>query len=185
MKRIQCRVCYEFMDVTLGRTCSENCERIARNRDQATVMICRSLEIERIQKYKERKKKKEDILEKQRLKRAEKSRNRNERRMERKRRSQQTISQQAKKIRALKQGRTENGFYEKTEWRDLRYRVLRHWGRTCMLCGATRCELHVDHIKPRSKFPDIALEFDNLQVLCRPCNMGKSNKDETDWRPTA
>jgi 5-methylcytosine-specific restriction endonuclease McrA len=26
------------------------------------------------------------------------------------------------------------------------------------------------------------LRLDNLQVLCEPCNLGKSNRDETDWR---
>lgn len=43
--------------------------------------------------------------------------------------------------------------------------------------------MHVDHIKSRRKRPDLALDFDNLQVLCGPCNHGKSWDDETDWRP--
>jgi hypothetical protein len=52
-------------------------------------------------------------------------------------------------------------------------------------CGARPTEanpLHVDHIKPRSKFPHLALSLSNLQVLCRQCNLGKSNTDDTDWR---
>jgi X-X-X-Leu-X-X-Gly heptad repeat protein len=50
--------------------------------------------------------------------------------------------------------------------------------------GATagRFALHVDHIKPRSLYPARALDPENLQVLCRDCNLGKSNKDATDWR---
>lgn len=90
-----------------------------------------------------------------------------------------------KQVRALKQEKPVNGFYETSAWQDLRYRVLRYYGRVCMLCGARNCELHVDHIKPRSKFPNLELSFDNLQVLCRSCNFGKSNKDDTDWRPGA
>jgi hypothetical protein len=46
-------------------------------------------------------------------------------------------------------------------------------------------KLHVDHIKSRSKHPDLALEITNLQVLCADCNIGKSNTDETDWREAA
>jgi 5-methylcytosine-specific restriction endonuclease McrA len=42
--------------------------------------------------------------------------------------------------------------------------------------------MHVDHIKPRSKYPALELAEDNLQVLCELCNIGKSNTNETDWR---
>lgn len=53
-----------------------------------------------------------------------------------------------------------------------------------MCCGAMapHVTLVVDHIKPRSKFPELELKEDNLQLLCNSCNMGKSNKDETDFR---
>lgn len=80
-----------------------------------------------------------------------------------------------------------NDFYSSDEWRSLRYRVLRKYKGHCMLCGRNRKKhnvvLHVDHIKPRSKHPHLALTFDNLQILCEDCNLGKSNKDDTDWRP--
>jgi len=48
----------------------------------------------------------------------------------------------------------------------------------------TSRQIHVDHIKPRSKFPELELVFDNLQVLCDDCNIGKSNVDSTDFRPS-
>jgi 5-methylcytosine-specific restriction endonuclease McrA len=54
-----------------------------------------------------------------------------------------------------------------------------------MLCGrraGNGVVIHVDHIKPRSLYPELALEFSNLQVLCMDCNQGKSNRDFTDWR---
>jgi len=77
-------------------------------------------------------------------------------------------------------------FYGSKEWIGLRYRVLKHYGGCCMLCGVRAGKgvvLHVDHIKPKSKYPHLALKFDNLQVLCDVCNLGKSNRDDTDWRP--
>lgn len=60
--------------------------------------------------------------------------------------------------------------FERDDWR-------------CVSCGK-RAEdgaiLEVDHILPRSRggSDDIA----NLQTLCRECNIGKSNKNQTDLR---
>jgi HNH endonuclease len=77
------------------------------------------------------------------------------------------------------------GFYETPAWRKARYEALRKNDGRCELCGASKHDgavLHVDHIKPRSRFPDLALVLSNLQVLCDNCNLGKSNTDKTDWR---
>ncbi len=82
-----------------------------------------------------------------------------------------------------KKRRKKLGFYDSEAWLKLRYRVLKFYGRKCMLCGETDCVIQVDHIRPRSKFPELELEFSNMQVLCKPCNKGKSNIDDTDWRP--
>jgi hypothetical protein len=79
-------------------------------------------------------------------------------------------------------------FHQSREWLDLRYRVLQKRGGSCQLCGARGSEenpLQCDHIKPRSKHPELALVESNIQVLCRFCNLGKSNKDATDWRMKA
>ena len=76
-------------------------------------------------------------------------------------------------------------FYKSQEWLQLRYLVLKHYGGCCQLCGVrggNGVAIHVDHIKPRSKFPHLALEFSNMQVLCEGCNIGKGNRDSTDWR---
>lgn len=54
-----------------------------------------------------------------------------------------------------------------------------------MSCGAVDVEIHVDHIKPRSKFPYLSLTFENLQVLCKDCNFDKSNLHEEDYREDA
>lgn len=76
----------------------------------------------------------------------------------------------------------ENSFYRTPEWEALRKRVLRKYGVRCMKCKINGIEMHVDHIKPRSLYPDLELEFENLQVLCKYCNLEKSNKDEIDYR---
>lgn len=73
-------------------------------------------------------------------------------------------------------------FYDSEVWLQLRFRVLRESRRVCALCKTSEGQMHVDHIKPRSTHPDLALEISNLQVLCRDCNIGKSNKDDTDFR---
>ncbi len=73
-------------------------------------------------------------------------------------------------------------FLDSDAWRSLRYRAIKLYGRTCMCCKRTNIEIHVDHIKPRSKYPHLALDINNLQILCRDCNLGKSNTDEIDYR---
>jgi 5-methylcytosine-specific restriction endonuclease McrA len=78
-------------------------------------------------------------------------------------------------------------FYESEEWRALRYEAIKFYGRKCMVCGAVphpenQVRIHVDHIKPISKYPELKLSFDNLQILCEDCNLGKSNKDCIDYR---
>ena len=77
-------------------------------------------------------------------------------------------------------------FYLTDEWRRVRYQALRKHGGACQCCGRRATPgspLHVDHIKPRSRFPELALDVNNLQVLCADCNLGKSASDTRDWRP--
>jgi 5-methylcytosine-specific restriction endonuclease McrA len=40
----------------------------------------------------------------------------------------------------------------------------------------------MDHIKPRAKYPHLALDIRNLQPMCSDENTGKGNWDSTDWR---
>lgn len=76
-----------------------------------------------------------------------------------------------------------DSFYVSEDWLKLKYKVFKTYGKECMCCGRTEGNMHVDHIKPRSKYPQLSLDFNNLQVLCYDCNIGKGNWDETDWRP--
>lgn len=76
-------------------------------------------------------------------------------------------------------------FYESRAWLELRYRILQKQGGSCKLCGCRGSAdnpIQVDHIKPRSTHPELELVESNLQVLCKNCNQGKSNRDDTDWR---
>lgn len=76
-------------------------------------------------------------------------------------------------------------FYRSDEWRSVRYQALKRSNGSCECCGqagARYAPLHVDHVKPRSRYPELALTLSNLQVLCEACNVGKGAWDETDWR---
>ncbi len=78
-------------------------------------------------------------------------------------------------------------FYASWDWKKLRYEALKIHGTRCQCCGwqpgdTDHGRLVVDHIKPRSKFPALQLDLNNLQVLCNDCNMGKSNIHEDDFR---
>ena len=93
-----------------------------------------------------------------------------------------------KKANRKRVSRVDNdNFYTSREWRELRVRVLEKYECKCMMCGQSPkihgIVLHVDHINPRSKVPELSLDFNNLQLLCEDCNLGKSNKYDTDHRP--
>jgi len=80
---------------------------------------------------------------------------------------------------------TTAAFLDTYEWRKLRMEALIKYGRKCMCCGATPETggvMNVDHIKPRKRYPELALKINNLQILCHDCNHGKGNWNETDWR---
>jgi len=94
----------------------------------------------------------------------------------------------AQKIKARKAmilGRDDD-FYNSRDWQACRFDALKKANGCCVLCGRSHREhgvvLHVDHIKPRSKAPHLQLDRSNLQVLCKDCNLGKGNRDDTDWR---
>lgn len=76
-------------------------------------------------------------------------------------------------------------FYSLPKWRDIKYKVLTRYGAVCMKCGANGdgVVIHVDHIKPRVKYPELQFEVENAQVLCLSCNCAKRDRDETDYRP--
>ncbi len=80
--------------------------------------------------------------------------------------------------------KTVTNFYQTQKWKRLRLKAFETCGTRCQCCGrfAPEVILDVDHIKPRSKFPELELNLDNLQILCRECNQGKSNITSVDFR---
>ena len=72
--------------------------------------------------------------------------------------------------------------YDSLQWKELRYKTFQRFGFKCLACNSTNTELHIDHIKPISKYPELVFDENNLQVLCKDCNLSKSNKFEDDLR---
>lgn len=83
---------------------------------------------------------------------------------------------------------TTDDFLQSFEWRAARMMAIKRLSPVCQCFGAsprTGAVINVDHIKPRKLFPELALDQDNLQILCNDCNHGKGNWDQTDWRAAA
>lgn len=69
-------------------------------------------------------------------------------------------------------------FYSTREWMKIRWECLIKSDGKCIMCGRSKQDnaiLHVDHIKPRSKYPELELDINNLQILCKECNLGKGS----------
>lgn len=70
-------------------------------------------------------------------------------------------------------------------WLPFRRKILKERLNKCGICGKTPKEhgvsLEVDHIKPRYKFPELALVGENIQILCKDCHAEKSTKEKIDW----
>lgn len=76
-------------------------------------------------------------------------------------------------------------FLDSYEWKQVRMMALKRDGAKCLCCGATPASgevMNADHIKPRKTHPELALDLENIQILCSTCNAGKLNWDTTDWR---
>ncbi len=89
------------------------------------------------------------------------------------------------KVKPKRMTEKSSDFYVSKAWKALRYLALCESNGCCCCCGQRPYDgfpLHVDHIKPRSKYPELELDLSNLQVMCGDCNYGKDNVDETDWR---
>ncbi|PSR55769.1 HNH endonuclease [Adhaeribacter arboris] len=54
----------------------------------------------------------------------------------------------------------------------------------CMYCESTIAHVsheHIEHIKPKSIFPDLTSEWDNLGLACQVCNMNKGNEYDNTY----
>ncbi len=65
---------------------------------------------------------------------------------------------------------------EGQSWKQNKYQTQ---GECCAICKIS-IQLkgsHIDHIKPLSRFPHLALDTQNMQITCPECNTSKNNKD--------
>lgn len=59
------------------------------------------------------------------------------------------------------------------QWKQEQFKHIKG---KCPGCGhvlPTVAHFHIDHIKALRDRPDLAIEIENLQLLCSPCNMSK------------
>ena len=73
-------------------------------------------------------------------------------------------------------------FYTSKKWIALTKKVRELYRCGCMKCGRDNIETHIDHIFPRSLYPKFQHSIFNLQILCKDCNLEKSNKNTIDYR---
>lgn len=76
-------------------------------------------------------------------------------------------------------------FYQSDAWRSLTKKVYKRYGRQCQATGLKEKDgitLSIDHIKPRARYPKLALSMSNLQVLELGLNKTKGLR-EWDFRP--
>lgn len=77
-------------------------------------------------------------------------------------------------------------FYKSKAWLVVRRTVLIRDNYKCQWCGARvtlRFDAHVDHIKKRRDYPELALDPRNLQTLCSTCHNKFKQSQEKKPRP--
>ena len=84
-----------------------------------------------------------------------------------------------KKVKKIKKSSITSRFYVSKPWIELRHAVYKRDGFKCAKCSAEN-ELNIDHILPRSRFPQYSLSLLNLRVLCWTCNKRKAASIEVD-----
>lgn len=71
-------------------------------------------------------------------------------------------------------------------WKELRILTIKRDGGFCNRCWVTLGlieteNLQVHHIKPRSEYPELMYDPDNLITVCKTCNLALGTKGELDW----
>lgn len=81
--------------------------------------------------------------------------------------------------------RADKAFYSSAAWRALRAAYLAEWP-LCRRCPPARPTpaLEVHHRKPRDAYPDLALDYANLEGLCRTCHR-KTRAEDSASRSAA
>ena len=93
--------------------------------------------------------------------------------------SLQQLQHKATQIQQKYEPRTEFERWKQTlgggKWKRQQYK--QQDGR-CQMCQRpiTLKGSHIDHIKPLSRYPNLAIASENLQILCADCNLRKGKK---------
>lgn len=71
-------------------------------------------------------------------------------------------------------------------WKKLRERIIKRDGGMCNRCWVElniieTQNLQVHHIKPRSEYPELMYDPDNLITVCKTCNLALGTKGQLDW----
>lgn len=67
-------------------------------------------------------------------------------------------------------------FYNSAAWKQLRQQVFIRDNYTCRDCNKRGGKLEANHIKARSRYPDLKLVASNIETLCKPCH------DKKKWQ---
>jgi len=95
----------------------------------------------------------------------------------------EVMKPEQKKRLTEQRGRTkesQSGFYNTKEWKVLRSRFIKE-NPICCECekrGKIRYAEVVDHIKAIDEYPELNLEYTNLQSLCNYHHIRKTNNDK-------
>lgn len=71
-------------------------------------------------------------------------------------------------------------------WKSLRERIIKRDGGMCNRCWVQlnlieNNNLQVHHIKPRSEYPELMYDPDNLITVCKTCNLELGTSGKLDW----
>lgn len=73
---------------------------------------------------------------------------------------------------------SKNGAWKGTDDKYWRNKAKERDNDTCQECGLREPEImEVDHIKPKSKFPELRYKLENLKTLCPNCHKRKTIKE--------
>lgn len=80
---------------------------------------------------------------------------------------------------AMKKHRRPSCISSQIRLNKMKHKAIWLHGNNCLKCGSDN-KIEMDHIKPVSFYPELVHKFFNVQILCKPCNIKKSNKIEDD-----
>ena len=68
-------------------------------------------------------------------------------------------------------------FYQSAEWKSLSRRLLNE-RKYCEFCGEYATDVH--HIRPVADYPELALDENNLVVLCKACHARETERERKE-----